>query len=91
MAPAESQQHGVLGGQRPITTVAIDLQNPDEAVEMGHWALRFAVRCIDINDTRRIASLPRSIITRIGPELARFSLAAPRIEHRSCRLVGKKL
>src|SRR4030095_2961561 len=70
MAPAEGELDlaGLL--ECAITGIGVNLQDAPEALEMGGWALRLAVRRVDIGDRRRRRSAPRSIIARVGPELA---------------------
>ena len=91
MRPAECQRDGILGRKRAITAVTIDLQDSDEAVEMGHRSVAFTVRRIDIGDAGRVLALPWPVISRIGPKLSSFGFAAPRIEHRRRRLVREEL
>ncbi|ANP91195.1 hypothetical protein BA011_35680 (plasmid) [Rhizobium leguminosarum] len=56
----------------------VDLENADEAVEMSHQALGFAVRCIDIDDTGWIGCQPWSVIAGISPKAASsWSYRAP--------------
>nr|OAP91117.1 hypothetical protein A4U53_28170 [Rhizobium leguminosarum] len=91
MRPAECQRYGVLGSQRAIAAVAVDLQNADEAFEMGHRTLGLAIRRVDIDDTGRGGALPRPVVAGIRPELPSFGLSPSRIENRGCRLVGEEL
>ncbi|GGB13769.1 hypothetical protein GCM10011491_46800 [Brucella endophytica] len=66
VGPAEGQRHGVLCRERAISTVAVDLQDADEAVEMGHRSFAFAIWRIDIGDTGRVIALPRPVISCIS-------------------------
>src|SRR6185437_12687179 len=52
-----------------VAGIAVDLQDPLEAVEMGDRPLGLAVRCIDIDDARRIGAAPWPVVSGIGPEL----------------------
>ncbi len=89
--PAESQRYGVLGSQRAIAVIAVYLKNADEAVEMGHRTLGFAIRRVDIDDAGRIGSLLRPVIAGIRPELAGLGFAPSRIKNRGRRSSAKSL
>lgn len=91
MRPAEGQAHGVALGQRLVPGVAIDLQDPDEALKVPERLLGLAVGRIEIGDAGRIDPAPGAIVARIGKQLTRLGAAASGIEHRRRRLVGKEL
>jgi hypothetical protein len=91
MAPAKGQFDLAGFGERAIAGIAIDLQHASEALEMGCRTLGLAVRRVDIGDRRRRRSAPRSVVTRVGPELAGLGPPSAGIEHRGRRLVGEQL
>ncbi|MCW2128000.1 hypothetical protein M2226_006744 [Bradyrhizobium elkanii] len=74
-----------------ITGVAIDLQDPLEACQMGDRSVGLAIGGIDINDARRIGTAPWPVVRRIGPELTGLGTPTAGIEHRHRRLVGEQL
>lgn len=47
MRPAERQAHGIALGQRPVSGVAVDLQDSDEALKVPQWLFGLAVGCIE--------------------------------------------
>src|SRR5579884_1783737 len=67
MAPAEGAVNLTRLGERPITHIAVDLEDATEALEMRGGALGLAIRRIDVGDGRRVRSRPGAIIARIGP------------------------
>lgn len=91
MRPAERQAHGIALGQRPVSSVAVDLQGSDEALKVPEWLFGLAVGRIEIGDAGRIDPAPGAIVARIGKQLARLGAAAPGIEHRRGGLVGEEL
>ena len=76
MRPAECKVNVATLGELAIAGIAIDLQNPLEACEMGDRSVGFAIRGIDIGNARRIGAAPWPIIRRIGRELT--GLGTPR-------------
>src|SRR5215218_6933604 len=90
MRPAKRKLDVVTFSQFAIAGVAVDLQDADEAIEMGDRAIGFAVRCVEIDDTGWISATPRPIVGSIGPELAGFGATAAGIEHRRRGLVGEQ-
>ena len=91
MGPAEGERDVALLGQRAIAAIAVDLQHALEAGQVRDRPLGRAVGRIDVGHRRRVGSAPRSIVARIGPELAGLGPPSPGIEHRRGRLVGEQL
>src|SRR5207248_8723721 len=91
MRPAERKRDVPALGELGVAGIAIDLQDPLEAIEMGDRPFRLAVGCIDISNARRIGAAPWPIVRGIGPELPGLGAAAAGIEHRHRRLIGKQL
>jgi len=73
--PAECELNVATLGELAITGVAIDLEDPLEACQMGDRSVGLAIWGIDIGNARRIGTAPWSIVRRIGPELT--GLGAP--------------
>lgn len=63
VAPAESELDIIALGQRPVSGVAIDLQDAGEGVEMTARALGLAVRQIDIGQILPITTTLRPVNT----------------------------
>ncbi len=76
MRPAEGERHAALVGEHTIAAITVDLQDSCEARQMSDRTLGLSVRRIDIGDARRVASVPWSVITSVGPELPGLGLAA---------------
>src|SRR5690606_26857312 len=82
MCPTKGERDAVLVGEHPIAAIAVDLQDSAKARQVGDRSLRLSVRRIDIGDAGRVAPLPWSVITGVGPELPGLGLAAAGVEHR---------
>lgn len=91
MRPAEGQAHGIALGQRPVSGVAVDLQDSDEALKVAQWLFSLAVGCIEIGDARWSDPAPGPVVTHVGEQLAGLRPPPARIEHRRSRLVGEEL
>jgi hypothetical protein len=66
MRPAERKLDVAALGELAVAGIAVDLQDPLEAVEMGDRPLGLAVGCIDIDDARRIGATPWPVVSGIG-------------------------
>lgn len=53
-------------GELAIAGIAVDLQDPLEACEMGDRSIGFAIGGIDIGDARRIGAAPWPVVRGIG-------------------------
>jgi hypothetical protein len=62
--------------------VAIDLEHPAAAVEMGYRALGPTVLAIEVDGRRRVRPAPRPVITGIDPQPAGTRSTAAGIEDR---------
>ena len=91
MGPAKGKLHIVALGERPITAIAVDLQDAGKASEVSDRLLGLAIGRVHIGDPGRVGAAPRPIIACVGPQLADLGASASRIEHRRCGLVGKQL
>jgi hypothetical protein len=91
MRPAECKLNVATLGQLAIAGIAIDLQGPLEARQMGDRSVGLAIGGIDIGDAWRIGTTPWPVVRRIGPRLTGLGAPAAGIEHRHRRLVGKQL
>jgi len=91
MRPAKCKRDVATLGELGVAGIAIDLQDPLEAVEMGDRPLGLAVGCIDIGYSRGIGAAPWPVVRGIGPELPGLGTAAAGIEHRHRRLIGEQL
>ena len=89
MRPTKCKLHAVLFRQRPIASVAINLQDAGKASKMRDRLFRFSVLGINIDRDRWIDAPKRPVVARIGPKLASLCPAAARIEHRRPRLIGE--
>lgn len=67
--PAECKLNVAPLGEPAIASIAINLEDPLEACQMGDWSVGFAIGGIDVGDARRIDAAPWPIVRRIGPEL----------------------
>jgi hypothetical protein len=54
--PAECKLNVATLGQLAIAGIAIDLQDPLEACQMGDWSVGSAIGGVDIGDARRISA-----------------------------------
>jgi hypothetical protein len=88
---AEGQLDLACFGEGTVSGIAVDLQDPTEALKMGHGTLGLAIGRVDISDGRRRRPAPRSVVAGIGPELTGLGPTAAGIEHRRGRLVGEEL
>src|SRR5579862_1014941 len=91
MAPAEGQTDLVALSQRLVSGIAVYLQDPAEAGEVGDGLRGFTVWRVDIGHAGRIAAAPRSVVPDISKELAGLGSAATRVEHRRGGFVGEQL
>jgi hypothetical protein len=89
MRPAERQPDVTAIGKFAVAGIAIDLQNPLEALQVGDRPFGLAVGRINIGNARRIRPTPRAIIGSIGPKLAGLGAAAAGVEDGRGGLVRK--
>ncbi len=71
--------------------ITVDLQNAAESFEVSGWALRPAIRTIEVDGGRWVWPGPRAIVARINPEPTGLGTAAAGIEHRDRGVFGEQL
>jgi hypothetical protein len=67
MRPAKCKRDVATLGELGVAGIAIDLQDPLEAVEMGDRPLGLAIWRVDIGNPQWIRPAPRTVIGGIGP------------------------
>lgn len=73
----------LAGGTRQaiVALIAVELQDPVEAVQKLLGVLPSSIGCIEEDDPRRIGTIPAAIITRQRPEIPGLGPATSWIEH----------
>lgn len=83
-----------LAGGTPqaiVALMAVELQDPVEAVQEILGVLPGSIGCIEEDDPRRIGTIPAAIITRQRPEVAGLGPATSGIQNRCGGLVHEQL
>ncbi len=67
VSPA-GRQHNITARRQLLKPgISINLQDTTELLQVSRWSLRFAVRTVEVNSSRRIQPAPWPIISRIDP------------------------
>jgi hypothetical protein len=90
MGPAGSQDDA-LARQLLKAGITIDLQNTAEVGKVRRRPFGLAVGAVEVNNRRRIGTVPRLIIARVDPQATGLGPTTARIENRDRRVVGKEL
>jgi hypothetical protein len=89
MGPACRQLNIAAGAQPLKARITVDLNHTSELCQMRSGTLGPTIGTIEIDDCRRVRSVPGPVITGVDPEPAGFSTAAAGIEHRDRCVVGE--
>ena len=79
----------LVGSQRLVNLIAVDLQNAGKVDQLGCDLVLAAAWRENVGHGWRRRSAPGTVIDRVRPKLADFGAASPGIEHRHRRLVAK--
>jgi hypothetical protein len=96
MCPAMRHPNGCAAlagrfGQPIVAGVPVDLEDAIKADQEGFGILARAARGIEIDHAGRVLAAPGPVIAGKRPEVSSLCHAAPRVQHRGCRLIHEQL